>query len=641
MGNISINQYDYISFDVFDTLIKRTAAQPADLFRLMEVYGKAHGISVPERYAEQRIAAARNAALRFSKPVTLRQIYFELEQQYARPLNDLMELELYFELKGCRPHIQNVGLFRQCLQNGKTVVLTSDMYLSSEVIGKMLDKCGVTGYKKLYVSCEAGCGKANGELYKKVLEDLGIPSRKLLHIGDNRKRDVWIPRFMGIHTRYVPNNQKKLSAIPSAVSPRSALVYRTLKACAENTAQQMTPYAALGCRTLGPVLAGFTEWLAKQLRYDGIYNVYFLSRDGYTLKRAFDTAYAGEFQTHYLFSSRRSYSVPLFCKYSSLEDVFKRIFFLGRTTLRSFIIRVGLEPEQCVTYAKNAGLDLDAVFEIDAFRISKKVALFYESIRPMVIENSQREYAAVLAYIKSLHMQEKIAVVDIGRLGTIQGALEQIISEGNLNIEVRGYYVAVNPSSDLVKNGIIQAKGYLYERGKNENYSDLFYSFLPIFESAFLAPHGSVKRFVLKNGKAEVELYPYEYDETKEKYVDEMKIMGEYQEGALRFVSELSSAFPGGLPSIPADAAACNYIRMGLHPTQWESDMWGDFRVFDNITMLTAHPAKLKEYITSPLKLRADFLLSPWKIGFMRRLFRFPAPYDKTYFWLKRLYHKK
>ncbi len=626
----------YVSFDVFDTLIKRSVARPTDIFRMME-----HCCGdVPAGFAELRIVAERAAAAKSRTPVTIADIYAELGSQLGAPAGELMERELSFELMGCRPDPEYVGLFDRCLEEGRTVVLISDMYLPSSFIGKMLEKCGVRGYKRLYVSCEESRTKADGSLYRAVLKDLGISAGELAHFGDNRKSDFLIPRSMGIHARRVPGARKELCAVPKGLAPQSALIYRTLAAAIENVSPGMGTYASLGAKTFGPLLAGFTQWLARRLEGDGIRDVYFMSRDGYTMKQAFDAVYGEGFSTHYLYCSRRSYTVPLIWKHPELHEIFKNITLQDRMTLRTFILRLGLEPEDCRDRAAACGVDLDEVFEHGTFKTSDRVSKFYDSVRDLVVENSKDEYDALLEYISSLHMAERIAVVDIGRHGTMQNGLQELIRESGLGIEVRGYYVGVSPDAPLVNNGVIRASGYLHERGKNEEFVNKLSCFVPIFESIFLGQHGSVKRFVKVDGRPAPVMYDFEYESRDGKCCDEISIMREYQSGALEFVRDLAASFPGGLPPIPPDAAWYNFTDMCLSPTLWQANLWGDFRVFDNLIMLIARPAKLREYLRDPGRLKGDFISSMWKIGFMKRLIKLPLPYERIYFILKRRFNK-
>lgn len=635
----AISKYHYISFDIFDTLIKRNVAQPTDLFRLMECYCINKGIDIPKDFSEKRITAEKTAADKNEKPIGIYEIYQELQENSDNIPIDLVKLEIQFELDYCQPNRHCVELFQLCIREGKTVVLTSDMYLPSSAIKKMLEKCGVKGYKKLYVSCDKGGRKSNKSLYRMVLHDLNITPDKLLHIGDNLKSDYLIPLSMGIQACHVPNYQRHLLNIPKSLKQDSHLAYRTMQACIANCSQDMNEYERLGCETLGPLLLGFTKWLLNQLRRDGIHDVYFMSRDGYTMKIAFDMLENKDIQSHYLYCSRRSYTVPLIWKHSEFEEIFQNITIPKKTTLRTFILCVGLEPEKYCEKAKIYNLDLDFFYENDSLKYSQDVRLFYDAIREDIIVNSKMEYDALLAYIRNCSMQGRIAIVDIGWHGTMQNAFIELIEEAGLNVKIKGYYVGISPDADLVNERKIKAAGYLCKKDKNEELREMILKFIPIFETVFLAQHGSVNRFVIEDGRVYPQLCAYEYENDENKYVEEISIIRNYQQGAFKFIDKMKSGLLWEGINISPHAALYNMAKMGIKPTLSEAKLWGDFRMFDITLRTIARPRYIRVYLKSPRLLRSDFIKCAWKIGFLRRLFRGPLPYNAIYMFLKRYYY--
>lgn len=74
---------------------------------------------------------------------------------------------------------------------GKKILLLSDMYLTSDIIAKMLEKCGYSGWDEIWISCEKGKRKDNDEMWKLFAEKYG--TRPAIHIGDNAQSDVQAP----------------------------------------------------------------------------------------------------------------------------------------------------------------------------------------------------------------------------------------------------------------------------------------------------------------------------------------------------------------------------------------------------------------------------------------------------------------
>lgn len=52
--------------------------------------------------------------------------------------------------------------------------------------------------------------------------------------------------------------------------------------------KERSEYYTFGFQYFGPFLYGFTEWLSGRLAEEGLTNVFFFSRDGYMMQKAFE-----------------------------------------------------------------------------------------------------------------------------------------------------------------------------------------------------------------------------------------------------------------------------------------------------------------------------------------------------------------
>lgn len=198
-----------LSFDIFDTLIKRPFEKPTDVFAYM-----ANSLPlVPKDFPQCRVEAERLA--RRSAPggeCNMNEIYAELAKMegYDEALcKTLSSMEKETELRICEPRPEGAELLLAAKHLDIRVILISDMYLSRLRISRMLCKCGLKNFAELYVSSEHRQNKANGDLFRYVRKCEELPFSSMLHIGDNPISDVIIPRNLGMHALYLPTKGTK------------------------------------------------------------------------------------------------------------------------------------------------------------------------------------------------------------------------------------------------------------------------------------------------------------------------------------------------------------------------------------------------------------------------------------------------
>ena len=193
-----LNNYKYVSFDVFDTLIERDVNKPSDIFA--RVGKNVLGEEKAEEFRNLRKEAERKAREeKYQTEVTLEQIYKKLNGIYGQDIIEkLKNEEIQLEIDCCHVKKDIISLYNACIKKEKHVLIISDMYLSSEVIGKMLKHCNITGYEELYVSNEYGINKISGKLFKTVMNINRIKSSEMIHIGDSVKADFLGARKTGM-----------------------------------------------------------------------------------------------------------------------------------------------------------------------------------------------------------------------------------------------------------------------------------------------------------------------------------------------------------------------------------------------------------------------------------------------------------
>lgn len=198
------DKYDVISFDIFNTLLSRDVEEPTCIFELaaLSILDEQNA----KEFRKNRCDAERKArAKRADKEVVLSEIYAELEPRYDGIAKELLRAEINCEILHCFPVKKYTDLLNEFVKKKKRVFLISDMYLPHSVIIQMLDKCGIKGYEKIYISGESRCNKVSGQLFEEVVRDNKIEKRRMLHIGDSFKADVKGALRAGIRSKWAFN----------------------------------------------------------------------------------------------------------------------------------------------------------------------------------------------------------------------------------------------------------------------------------------------------------------------------------------------------------------------------------------------------------------------------------------------------
>ncbi|WP_443984783.1 hypothetical protein, partial [Dialister hominis] len=154
-----IAPYSYVSFDIFDTLLKRDVLHPTEDFQII---GKQYNDS---SFASKRIEAERSLRNQSGKEeITLDDIYAKLEGKYL-PFKK-RELELEADLLHRNPMIYPV--YQYCREKRKKIIITSDMYLPEQFLKDILHAQGFD-FNFCFISSSFGVQKVTGNLFKKML----------------------------------------------------------------------------------------------------------------------------------------------------------------------------------------------------------------------------------------------------------------------------------------------------------------------------------------------------------------------------------------------------------------------------------------------------------------------------------------
>jgi FMN phosphatase YigB (HAD superfamily) len=312
-----------VSFDVFDTVVTRTFARPADLFEAVGATLAARGLVAvsPARFGRLRVRAESAArALRADREPNLVEIVAVLGQRCrwgeAQCTGAATE-ELALERAAIVPVLPLVAWVEAARASGRTIVFLSDMYLPAEFIREILLAHGIaTPADGIFVSCEHRVSKYEGGLFRHVLAELGVPAATVLHVGDNEHSDSLVPRRLGLQalrvsaTQLAPIERSHLPFSPAldGLPGRLAAAARIGRLNAAPLARD-SALNEIGAGLLGPILTCFMLWTFQRARAAGLRRLYFVSRDGQVLRetalalQARLPAFAG-IECRYLYGSR-------------------------------------------------------------------------------------------------------------------------------------------------------------------------------------------------------------------------------------------------------------------------------------------------------------------------------------------------
>lgn len=619
-----VRNYQNVSFDIFDTLIVRNVQHPTDIFKLVEKDAYKQFNSGVIGFSDKRVKAEKELRNRLYtqsrsgkvalEEITYDEIYESLKSDYDQEqLTYLKEKELEYEMLLCAVNEEVLSTYEFCISNGKTVSIISDMYLPAGFLIKMLKKVGITGYHRIVVSSEVGLCKATGSLYRWFLREESISPDQLIHIGDNPNSDIRQAANCGIKTVQV--KKTSVNNVHSKLLKSRNIECNVLYSFINNNISRLPAEKRLGFECMGPLLFGFSKWLHDSVRLLGIHDIYFLSRDGQVMKKAFDALYSEDkdVRTHYFYASRIALQEPLMSIIQSYQDFLSRLhwppvvnvsYFLKAMGIRDFTIieKVCQESQITEEYStKRENLRQDSVFR-----------KLYDISRLVIHDDAEQKCDCFLEYVKQEHMLGRVAIVDIGWHGNMQRNMNEIFKHFGTGQELYGFYIGVYPDENHSESQYM--RGYIFDKDANYSIYDKEKEINTMFEQIFLADHGSVKSYIKDNGRYNASLF--EYEQTDEKVIRQLV---KYQEGALEFIDMIKPY--GTVIDLSGEDAVNNVLDQFINPLYEEVIQWLNvtFKDVDDykIVIQPRHPIY---YIFHPRKLIKEYRNSIWKIGYLKLL---------------------
>jgi len=619
-----IDKSEVISFDIFDTLIKRNCIVPTDVFKYVEIMYNYSGKNKISNFFDSRIEAEKLARQKSdNNEVTLDEIYENMLAYDKSEREKLKKIEIETEYNFCQKNNKMFEIYEYCLKKGKKIICISDMYLREKELNKILSNNGYD-IKDIYVSCEHNCSKYSGELFKVVLKKIEVDPRKVLHIGDSKRADFLSPLKNGMRSYYIKRHVKNTKYINLEQNNTDELSNNLIYSLINNNSNKIDNYyEKIGYEILGPISCAFVYWVNSTAIKLNVDNLLFCARDMKMVQKIYNIIIdKNKINNSYFYISRKSSFLPFLFANNEYKD-FLRLLPEGKRkiSMDELLLSFNININDLEKKLKKYGLSLENKYDLNELRADSKFKKFYETeILDFISSEGKKQYDNFMNYLKTLKISNSTAIVDLGWHGTTQMIMTRI-----LKYDIKGLYLGLYGRDN---NYVTEQNCFSYVFDENsKEYSSEIFSFLTLFEILFSALHGSASYYTDDKN------CPCVLDEPKN---DGNEYISSIQNGAIRFASDFAQ-YSKYFDEIKLDTYINELIRMGISPNLREAKNLGNINTENLKVRRLASPGCLFYYVFHLKHLKNDFTNAEWKIGFMKRLFKINFPYYRLYSYFKRL----
>ncbi len=534
-------KYDVISFDIFDTLIFRPFSNPRNMASII-------GQDIDTMFFnETRFNAEMRAREKATEQWGVREAnIYEIYEEFCKMngkknSKELAEKEFEFELDFCYQNTYMKKIWDILKANNKKIVVITDMYMSEEMIKKILEKNGFGDYDNLFVSCEYRKNKYTGGLFIEANKVIGDLSK--VHIGDNISADVRASRKYGFDSILYENvNKFKTvdSYIMSAPLDLQTSYIGVINAYLNNGNKNYSTLYKYGFVVGGYYILGFISWLNTMAKKDNIDKYLFLSRDGRIYHKGMKKHFPNVGSEYVLWS--RFVSTKLYFE-KSPELFIKRFIQNKKSVSKVGDLLKELDLEFLISDLKDYKLEEETLLvkgTKDLF-----IKLLMSNYDEIVNKYNEESNIAKEYYVNKIGNAKTIGVVDVGWQGSGGAILKWLIEEKwQLDCKVTCYNAAYLQNNSKINFGLLQngiLKTYLFSSNENrDNFRKMLSQdkglLIYIFELFTQDTTPSFKGFMEDGKKC------FSFSEPE---VDNYDSYREIQEGILDFIDEYMRHFKG------------------------------------------------------------------------------------------------
>jgi len=494
-----------VSFDVFDTLLWRRVPQPTDMFTVLAARLRATG-ALPEwvndaAFRHVRIVSEAKSRSRetLGPEVSLFEIWEAMPPLFgSTAVGDLVAAEVAIEREFTVVDPDVAEIAELAREHGVPIILVSDTYFTEKHLDHLLDRPELAAFESARVFRSQAYGSDKGAgLWDIVIRELGVAPERILHIGDNHFPDVEAAAERGIRAvQYQRIDPEFIEVLERELEPGhtigsySAMVdprhgdfgLTSLRAKALFAGEPPTQEAAraawrYGVSVMGPVLTGFSEWVAWQAREAGLATVWCPMREGEMLAEMVGAAAAVRgwpVQAKPIWLSRHVTSLAALNSCDT-EEIVGFINQRHELTVRQLLETLDLRPGDVAALAG----ELDTMMD-DQDRARRVAVALTET--PLLRNRLQVTVTAarerLLAHLRAEGALDtpELALCDLGWGGTIQLDLAKVLKLANIGVSVSAYYLATDDRGIRIPLAGLKSQGYLAESGQPHDASAIIRS---------------------------------------------------------------------------------------------------------------------------------------------------------------------
>ena len=225
-----LRNFEVISFDVFDTVLRREFTEPDYAKFVLGKHLTEQGIVPnPESFIKHRNDAEYQLRKDngFVGDVDIVAVYERLAEVLVCDIEQasvFMEMEFNIDLEFVSAKDEMVTLVQQLSDLGRTIWFITDTYYTQNQVEILLRKIGIAVPYKLFVSSQLNMRKDSGTMWSFIREKIVGEKVSHIHVGDNVRADAQICGDFGLANMHIlhPVDKWQAAGFPAVLTEEQA-----------------------------------------------------------------------------------------------------------------------------------------------------------------------------------------------------------------------------------------------------------------------------------------------------------------------------------------------------------------------------------------------------------------------------------